>query len=130
MDFNNALLDFVEVQLDSPFTSNIYLGEMVRNQEGCYAVAYSSQQPDMYTGVQYRNLTFWSLTAETDSGYAMLEYLYELFHQRANYEIDDWHIFFSHATSTIDDMDRNGEGYKMWRLDFRFISGRLNSSSS
>lgn len=130
MDFNNALLDYIETQSDSPFDSNLFLGEIIRNVEGCYAVATTNEPPDMYTGVEYRNIAFWSLTAETDLGYSFLDYIYGLFHQAHHYNLDGWYVFFSHALSTVDDMDRNGEGYKMWRCDIRFIVGRTNQNSS
>lgn len=102
-------------------SSNLKIGELVRGSNGVFAVSSPAPEPDRYTPVSYEQIDFWARYSSTEDCYLILKTIYDLFHQNHHYETDNFHIFFSNATSKPEDLDRDLEGGKLMRLSILFI---------
>lgn len=102
-------------------SNNLKLGELVRGQEGVYAMESPSELPDMYTPVITYTVDFWSVNQNAGTAHEDLQYIFQLFHQNDNITTPSFYSYFAYALNTIVDMDRDGEGRKMFKLTVVFI---------
>lgn len=100
---------------------NLKIGELIRGQEGVFALSVPSLAPDMETPVETHQIDFWASNTETPLAREHLELIYNLFHQNHHYNLNSYHVYFSYASGQIEDLDRDGEGRKLLRLGIVFI---------
>lgn len=107
--------------------ANLIVGELIRNTNGVYARPVASPEPDRYTGNREINIDFWSRHPNSDIAYDWLKQVYNFFHQRIAYDLNSYHVYNTFCTGQIDDMDRDLENGKLWRLGVVFIVRNLIS---
>lgn len=96
--------------------TNLKVGEVLPGTKGVYAVTVASPPPDPINPMQYYEIDFWSVNPSSNLGYVDLQYVYDLFHGAIAFSIGSYLVFSAEATSQIEDMDRDSEGRKLWRL--------------
>lgn len=108
-------------------SNNLKLGELVRGVDGVFVVQSMTNQPDMYTPIYDYTLDFWAVNRNASTAYDDLQYVYELFHQNINMTTSTFQVYFAYANSQIEDMDRDSEGRKLFKLTITFITRNLIS---
>lgn len=108
-------------------TNNLKLGELVRGVDGVFAVQTATNPPDHYTPIYDYTIDFWAVNRNAQTGYDDLQYIFELFHQNINMTTASFQIYFAYCVSQIEDMDRDSEGRKLWKLTVTFITRNLIS---
>lgn len=110
--------------------SKIYLGEMPETaSDALLIVELPGPPPDMYVETETHLFDFWVRSGDTHQAYAMMQQVYEVFQRKANYTLTNWYIYFSYASATIRDEDRDREGDKLLALTVTFITRNLNHIS-
>lgn len=107
---------------------NLFIGELPINQtdgggvtSGVYIVNGASEGQHEYLDTNYDQIDFWSANRLTESAYDALENIKDILSRASNYQTTNYYIYFSHDVSGIMDMDRSGDGLKLFKLTIRFI---------
>ena len=103
-------------------TNNLKMGELTRGIDGVFAVQVSGVTPDLSTPIFTTQLDFWATNRNAATAYDDLQYIYQLFHQNISVTTTSYDTYFSYALGQIDDMDRDLEGRKIFKLSILFIS--------
>lgn len=110
--------------------TDIFIGELPESiVEGFMLVNSPSPNPEKYIDHEYIVVDFWYRSPHTDAAYSKLRDAYNFFHRKYHYQTSNWHIFFSEAIGNINDVDRDREGGKLYRLSVQFICRNLNNVS-
>jgi|GEM_PF-4202392 len=113
----------------TPADRTIFVGELPDlATEAIWLVEAPSPPPHDYIDTEYTVIDFWSRSPKTDRAHALLEMVYNNFHRRYHYDTANWHISFSRALGSINDVDRH-DGGKLFRLSVQFICRNLNNVS-
>jgi len=105
---------------------DIFIGELPFDKDNCIALLYSpSPGPNQSLDVYEQVIDFRSRFKKTDNSYNKMLDVLNLLHKGQNYEIDDYHVYFSNALGMIDDNDRDSERRKLFSLSVRFIYREL-----
>ena len=102
--------------------TDIFIGELPFDKENCISLVYTpSPEPNKALDVYEQVIDFRSRFKKTEVGYSKMLDILDLLHKGQNYEIDDYHVYFSNALGMIDDNDRDSERRKLFSLSIRFI---------
>lgn len=113
----------------TPTDRTIFVGELPDfATEAIWLVEAPSPPPHDYVDTEYTVIDFWARSPKTDRAHALLEMVYNNFHRRYHYDTVNWHISFSRALGSINDVDRH-DGGKLFRLSVQFICRNLNNLS-
>jgi len=129
--FIQKLADYV-VSQSSRFTTgsgdhNLKLGEIEAGHDGVFLVADLGDAPDEYTPVENEAVSFWCVNTDEYTAHQDALTIYYMLHQGQNYPIDSYYIYFSRAQSKPQDLGRNRENKKMFKVTILFISRSLIS---
>lgn len=126
-DFINNLVAFmVERNLGVPNVS-LYIGMLPTDASNAmFVVAGPSGAPNKYVDTLYYGVDVWARYNNYDDARNALQQVVNCFHRRANYDITDFHIYFSHMVSNIEDMDRDPEAGKLLKVGLNFIYRNTN----
>lgn len=117
----NILNDLEQKGVGSVAT-DLFMGELPLNKQDCIAaVSAPSAAPKMSFDVYEQTVDFWSRYKNSDEAYTQLEAVQTAYHRKAAYTIGDTYVYFSHSLGAIEDMDRDGERKKLYKLSVRFI---------
>lgn len=107
----------------SSFTRKVdlFVGEIPRDTDGVYMIADPSPEPDKETGIIYQDISFWARYTNDGEGIKKLGEIYRFFDRRHHYATDHYYVHFSHAMGQIEDMDRDAQNAKLWKLSITFI---------
>ncbi|WP_438979902.1 hypothetical protein [Polynucleobacter sp.] len=114
--------------LDSTYQvgDNLFIGELPQGIENAtMLVSTSSEQPDMYTGIEYQSFDIWSRYDKVAEGYQAVNDLFIMFNRKGDFYLPNYEVYFCHALGRIDDFDRDIEGRKMFRLPMKLIYRQL-----
>jgi len=76
--------------------------------------------PHEYLDTESIIIDFWTVYNLTPAGYDMLKQIFELFHRKENYTLNNWYIYSSLVSGNIIDSDRTVEGAKLHKLSILF----------
>lgn len=107
----------------SSFTRKVdlFVGEIPRDVDGVYMIADPSPEPDKETGIIYQDVSFWARYKNDGEGIKKLGEIYRFFDRRHHYTTDHYYVHFSHALGQIEDMDRDAQNAKLWKISITFI---------
>lgn len=108
-------------------SATLKVGELNSNVDGVRAIMAPSQQPEMEIPVEYFDVDFWAVNKSTPTAFDDLQEIYDILHQKDDFNFDNWYIEFSHALGQIQDLDRDGQNRKLLKLSIRFIAVNLTS---
>lgn len=106
---------------------NLKVGELDQGISGVFSVAAASPQPENVNPLAYQTIDFWSVNPSSNLGYQDLQYVYDLFHGNYAYTAGGWFVFSSEALGQIEDLDRDSEGRKIWKVSIYFVIRNLIS---
>ena len=107
-------------------TANLKVGDLTENVNGVFAKDSPAPDPDRYTPVFYHQIDFWAKNVSTESAYNQLQSIYDYLHQKEAYTLSNYYVFQSFSSS-IQDLDRDGEGRKLLKITVLFIIRNLIS---
>lgn len=93
---------------------------------GLYIVASTADEPDKYVETQYAMVEFFAAAPSPLDAYNRLMSIKKHLHRRGNYDLTNFEVYFSHAVTDVEDMDRDQEGRSLQRLSMRFVYRDLN----
>lgn len=100
----------------------IIIGELPLDSRECLAVLYAiSPEPHKIFDVFEQHIDFWSRYKSSKEAYDKLIEVEGIFRNKHPYNLDNYHIYFSHSLGRIEDMDRSVDKLKMYKLSMRFI---------
>lgn len=132
--FNSILMDKVADELQTmgigTVGTNIFVGQLPENvSQGMFLVESVGNPPNIWVDTEEPIIDFWMRSDHTDAAYKKLRDVYNIYHRRANYSLNDWYIYFSHALSGVQDMDRETESGKLFKLSILFECRNINNVS-
>lgn len=107
--------------------SKLVIGEILTGRNGVFVVQDPSDEPDRYTDVEYYDASFWAVNSSSSEALNDLRAIYQVFQQMHSKTFTSWYVYFSHVSGNIEDMDRDAENRKVYRLSVRFIIRSLIS---
>lgn len=111
-------------------TRTIFVGTLPETaHEAIWLVDVPSPAPHQYIDTEYQVIDFWARSPHTDRSKALLQMVFDNLHRRHHYTTANWSIHFSQALGSIQDVDRDSEGGKLFRLSIQFICRNLNNVS-
>lgn len=106
---------------------NIFVGELPESTEdnpganGLAVVSAPSTKPNMMIPYFDEVVEFWARERVDADGAKKLKEVLNLFHQKEHYETTNFHIYFSTAEGSIEDLGRDAERRKIWRVMLQFV---------
>lgn len=102
--------------------TNLFVGELGADKpDAIYLVSSTSPAPDNELPTEWLTIDFYSRYDNSKAGYDILRNIYDMFHRNAHYIIgDDTNVYLSEALGQIDDLDRDVQRRKIWRLQIKF----------
>lgn len=120
--FIEEIADLLEDNSIGTVGTDIFIGDLViREDNGLYLINSPSPAPNEAIEIYEQVVDFWTRNSDSNTGYNVLKSVQNLLHKRSNYDLGDYRIYFSHNLGMIDDMDRDVEERKLYRLSMRFI---------
>ena len=111
-------------------TGGIFVGELPLDKNNVVAVLNSpSNQPDKALDLYDQAIDFWGRFGKSDEGFTKMSALYDLLHKRQEYQITGFHVYFSHALDRVNDLGRDVQRRKLYKLPVRFIYRNLEEAS-
>lgn len=102
--------------------TDLFAGELPLDVTDCIAAMYAiSPDPHKTFDVYEQTIDFWARHRSSTTGYNKLRLIQDLFHKKYAYNLGDYHIYFSNSLGVIEDMDRDSERRKLYKLSIRFI---------
>ena len=109
---------------------DIFNGELPQGVvKGFFIVPSPGRSPEDYIDHEYPVIDFWYRSPDTREAKEKMRQLFNQLHRKYNYDTTNWHISYSNALGQVEDMDRDAEGGKLFRLSVQFICRNLNSIS-
>lgn len=106
----------------------IFLTEMPTSPNNILALLHGvSAPPDMAVDLYEQVVDIWSRAPSASIAYSQLESVQDLLHKKANYELANYHVYFSHSLGSIEDFDRDNKRRKLYKLSMRFLYRKLLS---
>lgn len=113
---------FLEEENIGTVGGDIFIGDLTaREENGLYILNEPSPEPNRALQIYDQVIGFWTRYKKTNTGYAKLQEVQDLLHQRSNYLLTPYYVFFSHNMGMIEDMDRDVQRRKLHKLSVRFI---------
>lgn len=110
--------------------SDIYVGELPEDPANAILVVSApSGTQEMYFDVRNITIDFWVRNKKTDSANSKIQEIFDTLHIGQNYDLENYHIYFSHAVSNIEDLDKDSIGRKLLKLSIRFIYRKIEAMS-
>lgn len=106
---------------------NLKVGDLTSDVDGVRAIATPAAAPEREIPVEFYNVDFWAVNRNTNTAMLDLREIFDLFHQKADYQLDDFLVEFSEAVGVIEDLDRDGQNRKLLRLSLKFTTINLIS---
>jgi hypothetical protein len=117
-----ALADYIQQQGIATVGTDLFIGELPFDKGDCMSLVYSpSPEPNKTLDVWEQVIDFWVRYSKSDVGYDKLIEISDLLHKAQNYDITGFHIYFSNALGMVDDLDRDEQRRKLYKLSIRFI---------
>lgn len=107
--------------------TDVEIGEMpVNSGDVMSLVNVPSPPPDNELAFEEQRIDFWVRFKNSKTGYDQLRRIYQLLHRNNNWTLGTTHyIYEAEAVGQIDDMDRDLEMRKIWRLGMTFVYREL-----
>jgi hypothetical protein len=137
-DIVDELATFIAATLNMQLGVNVWVGELPETGLGgvpssainsLYFIQMPGPAPDPYIDTETYIIDVWSTGSDSVSAKSLLRSVYDILHRKGNYELNNWYIYFSEASSTIRDESRGREGNKLFALTITLISRNLNNIS-
>lgn len=121
------LAQYVVDHLGGTLGTTILIGEMPTGSEDVTMLFNAaSPAPDNELAVEEQRIDFWVRFGNSKTGYDRLRDIYQLFHRNNNWTLGTTHyIYEAEATGQIEDMDRDLEKRKIWKLGMTFVYREL-----
>lgn len=130
MTILEAIANHIEDNELATLGTDLFIGELPLEKENAISVITSpSTPPNPSIGVYEQNVDIWARFNDSGDGYDTLQEISDLFHRQNAYIMGDFYVYLSNNLSAIDDMDRDTERRKLWKLTIRFIY-RSNTDNS
>lgn len=108
----------------------LFIGQLPPDTDaGIFLVAAASPPPHEYLDTEFHVVDVWIRSDYTDYAYKTLQAVYNAYHRRSNYPLGDWYIYFSEALTTPQDMNRDLESGKLFKLSVQFECRNTNNVS-
>lgn len=134
LPYNSLLMDKIADELQSngigTVDTDIFIGQLPQEvEQGMFLVEVPGNPPNMWVDTEEPVIDFWMRSDHTAAAYKKLRDVYNLYHRRANYPLGDWYIYFSHALTNVQDMDRERESGKLFKVSILFECRNINNVS-
>lgn len=116
----------IEDQEIATMGTTLFSGELPLDFPNSTAMIYSpSPEPDKSLEVYEMTIDFWNRNRNSENGFEILKSIMDFLHRKQNYETQNYHIYLSYALGMIEDLDRDSERRKLYKLSMRFIYREL-----
>lgn len=121
MSFISELSDLLEDEGAGTLGTDLFIGEIPNDiNNGVMLVAVPTIVQDPWQELRTSDVDFWARNEVSPTAYDKLQYIWDLLHRRANYDLPSYHVFISSAQSQIEDLDKDSNGRKLHKLKMRF----------
>lgn len=116
------IADYLEDNGIGTVGTNIFLGELPFDKSEIISLVNSpSPEPNKAIPYYEQRVDVWARYADYSDGYAKLQSIMDLLHQKEHYELPSFHVYLSFALGMIDDFDRDTERRHIFKLSLSFI---------
>lgn len=129
-DFISQLATYFQTRGLGTVGTDIFIGVLpLETENAIYLLASPSSPPHLYVDTLHYTVDVWARYNAYEDGREILQRVMNTFHRRANYDLTDFHIYFSHMVGNIEDMDRDPESGKLLKIGLNFIYRNSNEVS-
>lgn len=111
-------------------TGDIFIDEFVENViDGFMVTAAPSPPPHQYLDTLDVVIDFWYRSADSQKSYRELAKIFNAFFRKANFQTDNYYVYFCEILGNISGSDRDIEGSKLKSFSVQFKCRSLSSVS-
>lgn len=130
VDVVDEIVDYLAAGLRMTAGTNIFNGELTKDAvDGLYLIELPGPEPDKYLDTETHIIEIMGRSNDTKEAKVLLRRAYDILQRKGNYQLVNWYIYFSNATGTIRDEDRDAEGGKLFSQTWQFICRNTNNIS-
>lgn len=109
--------------------TDIFIGEIPQDVDNALMlVAGVSGEQDPYVSqVRQYDVEIWGRNVNAKNGYDKIKEALEVLHTSYNYSIEDSYVYLTKAISNIQDLDKDNNGRKLYKITIRVIYRELIS---
>ena len=117
----SELQDKIDVAGIGVTAINLFTDNMPDSPDNCISlISAPSQDPNEYVDTQYLTLDIWVRNQSTETADEILQSLRDLFHRAANWDLPNFHVYFSQAVGNIQNMGRDIQSRQLRKMTFKF----------
>lgn len=106
-------------------------GELpVGKEESLGIVESPSPEPNKAIDIFEQSLDVYGRFAKATVGRDRMQAVFDLLHKRANFQLENYHVYLCYATGMIEDLDRDAEDRHVYKLSFVFVCRKLVEGES
>jgi hypothetical protein len=118
----SSLADFLQTEGVGTVGSDIFIGEIPLDVSDAIALTLvPSPAPDKSIPYYTQTIDVWGRFTDSEDGLSMLQSVFDAVHRQENYAITGYHVYLSYAAGMIEDMDRDTERRKLYKLTLSFL---------
>ncbi len=131
MSLVEAFVDYLEDNGIATVGTDLFMGDLPLDIENAVAcISAPSPAPNKSIPYFVQTVDVWSRSADADVAYTKLFNTMELIHRLANFEMYPYHVYIAYAMGTIEDMDRDAQKRKLYKISFGFVYRVTDSLTS
>lgn len=120
--FTEEIADYLETRNIGTVGETIYIDTLRFEVPSALVLQTAGgDQGDLYLDTLYQTVSFVSRDNDALAAYEKIAAVRDVLHRGQNYDTPNFHIYYSHALSGIESMDRDIEGGMLYRMSIRFI---------
>jgi len=122
MKIIDQIADLLEDQGIGTVGTSIFTGELPNDGNNIVSLV-SSPSPEPNKSIPYytQNFDVWARYSDYDDGNAKLQSIFDIIHQREDFDLTDFHCYLSYAVGMIDDMGRDAERRHLFKVSFAVV---------
>ena len=122
------IADYLELEGVGTVGTDIFIGDLPKDPANAISmVSAPSEEQERYYDVRYMTIDFWVRNKKTDLANSKAQEIFDTLHLGQNYDLTSYRVYYSHAISNIEDLDKDSIGRKLYKLSIRFIYRELIS---
>jgi hypothetical protein len=122
MNFLDVIADYIDSNDIAEVGTGLFIGELPFDKTDILSIVnVVSPQPNKSVPYYVQVVDIWGRFSAYDTGIDKLQAVFDLYHSKANYELDGYHVYLSYGMGLPQDLDRDAERRHLFKLSLAFI---------
>jgi hypothetical protein len=124
----NDLADYLEANGIGMVGTTLFIDQLPLEVNDCFALMNSiSPEPNKSIPYYVQYVDVWARYASYQTGYDIIQSIFDLLHQKEHYEFGNYHIYLSYSVSMIQNLENDAQKRHIFRLPLGFVYRKISA---